>query len=378
MAIHYLDNSATTPLCEEAKRAVVAYADECFGNPSSLHRLGAQALIRLDNARSTVARAIGCEPRELYFTSCGSESNNTAVFGAARAKQRDGRHIVTTAMEHPSVLRCMAELEKEGFSVTYLKPDADGNISPQAIGEAVRADTVLVSMMYVNNETGAVLPVPSVKPALKAVGSRALVHSDCVQAFGKLPVRPETLGADLISVSGHKVHAPKGVGALYISRNARILPLIYGGGQERGMRSGTESTLLIEAFAAAVRSLPPCGESAERLSALWRDARQRLIALDGVVINSPDNALPYILNFSVTGIRSEVMMHHLESRDVFVSSGSACAKGGVSHVLAAQGIERSRADSAIRASFSRFTDAEDIDALVSAVADGISSLKRKK
>lgn len=378
MAIHYLDNSATTPLCEEAKRAVVAYADECFGNPSSLHRLGAQALIRLDNARSTVARAIGCEPRELYFTSCGSESNNTAVFGAARAKQRDGRHIVTTAMEHPSVLRCMAELEKEGFSVTYLKPDADGNISPQAIGEAVRADTVLVSMMYVNNETGAVLPVPSVKPALKAVGSRALVHSDCVQAFGKLPVRPETLGADLISVSGHKVHAPKGVGALYISRNARILPLIYGGGQERGMRSGTESTLLIEAFAAAVRSLPPCGESAERLSALWRDARQRLSALDGVVINSPDNALPYILNFSVTGIRSEVMMHHLESRDVFVSSGSACAKGGVSHVLAAQGIERSRADSAIRASFSRFTDAEDIDALVSAVADGISSLKRKK
>lgn len=378
MAIHYLDNSATTPLCEEAKRAVVAYADECFGNPSSLHRLGAQALIRLDNARSTVARAIGCEPRELYFTSCGSESNNTAVFGAARAKQRDGRHIVTTAMEHPSVLRCMAELEKEGFSITYLKPDADGNISPQAIGEAVRADTVLVSMMYVNNETGAVLPVPSVKPVLKAVGSRALVHSDCVQAFGKLPVRPETLGADLISVSGHKVHAPKGVGALYISRNARILPLIYGGGQERGMRSGTESTLLIEAFAAAVRSLPPCGESAERLSALWRDARQRLSALDGVVINSPDNALPYILNFSVTGIRSEVMMHHLESRDVFVSSGSACAKGGVSHVLAAQGIERSRADSAIRASFSRFTDAEDIDALVSAVADGISSLKRKK
>lgn len=378
MAIHYLDNSATTPLCEEAKRAVVAYADECFGNPSSLHRLGAQALIRLDNARSTVARAIGCEPRELYFTSCGSESNNTAVFGAARAKQRDGRHIVTTAMEHPSVLRCMAELEKEGFSVTYLKPDADGNISPQAIGEAVHADTVLVSMMYVNNETGAVLPVPSVKPALKAVGSRALVHSDCVQAFGKLPVRPETLGADLISVSGHKVHAPKGVGALYISRNVRILPLIYGGGQERGMRSGTESTLLIEAFAAAVRSLPPCGESAERLSALWRDARQRLSALDGVVINSPDNALPYILNFSVTGIRSEVMMHHLESRDVFVSSGSACAKGGVSHVLAAQGIERSRADSAIRASFSRFTDDEDIDALVSAVADGISSLKRKK
>lgn len=378
MAIHYLDNSATTPLCDDAKRAISAYMEECFGNPSSMHLLGAQALVKLDNARSAIARAVGCQPKEIYFTSCGSEANNTAIFGAAHAKKREGNHLVTTAIEHPSVLKCFEQLEKEGFSVTYLKPDSSGHISEQAIRDAVRQDTILVSMMYVNNETGSVLPVSAIKPALKAVGSNALVHIDCVQAFGKLPVRPEALGADLVTLSGHKVHAPKGIGALYVSQKARILPLIYGGGQEKGLRSGTESTLLIEGFAAAVNAMPPVKEQTEGMRALWSDARDRLRAIDGVVINSPDDALPYVLNFSVEGIRSEVMMHHLEAHEVYVSSGSACAKGGVSHVLAAQGISRSLADSAIRASFSRFTTEDDIDALVDAVAQGVRLLKRRK
>ncbi len=377
MAMHYLDNSATTPLCSEVKQAIRDHL-ESFGNPSSMHLLGAQALIGLDNARSAVARAVGCQPKELYFTSCGSEANNTAIFGAVRAKKREGSHLVTTAIEHPSVLKCFEQLEKEGFSVTYIQPDASGRISEQAVRDAVRKDTVLVSMMYVNNETGAILPVSSIKPALKSVGSNALVHSDCVQAFGKLPVRPEALGADLITLSGHKVHAPKGIGALYVSQKARILPLIYGGGQEKGLRSGTESTLLIEAFAAAVTAMPPLKEAHERVGALWSDARERLSAIDGVILNSPEDALPYVLNFSVQGIRSEVMMHHLEAHEVYVSSGSACAKGGVSHVLAAQGISRPVADSAIRASFSRYTAQDDIDALVDAVEQGVRLLKRRK
>lgn len=378
MATHYLDNSATTPLCDKAKNAIAAYMDTCFGNPSSMHLLGAQALVKLDAARDIIARAVGCQAKELYFTSCGSEANNTAVFGAVRAKRREGNHLVTTAIEHPSVLNCFKQLEKDGFSVTYIKPDSDGNISEQSVRDAVRADTILVSMMYVNNETGAILPVSSIKPSLKAVGSSALIHSDCVQAFGKLPIRPATLGADLVTVSGHKLHAPKGIGALYLSQNARILPLIYGGGQEKGLRSGTEATLLIEGFAAAVSDLGSVKDNLEKLLTLCKNARERLSALDGVVINSPENALPYILNFSVEGIRSEIMMHHLEAREIYVSSGSACAKGGVSHVLSAQGLSRSRADSAIRASFSRFTDKGDIDALIDAVSQGVSTLKRRK
>ena len=378
MEIHYLDNSATTPVCDEAKAAMAAFVSDCCGNPSSMHAIGAQALVHLDEARAAVAKAIGCKPGELYFTSCGSESNNTAVFGAAYAKRHAGRHIVTTAVEHPSVLEAMKRLEGEGFEVTYITPASDGNISPEQVASAVRADTVLVSMMAVNNETGAVMPVSQIKPALKAVGSSALVHCDCVQAFGKIPVRPSALGADLITVSGHKVHAPKGIGALYIAQNVHIRPYIVGGGQERGMRSGTESTLLIEGFAAAVGALPELKGELEKITALRDRAVAGLSKLEGLEFNSPANALPYIINFSCVGIRSEVMMHFLEMKGVYVSGASACARGAVSHVLTAQGLSRSRADSAIRVSLSRFTTDGDIDALISAVTDGLAILKRRK
>lgn len=378
MKIHYLDNSATSPLCDEAKNAIKYCIENHFGNPSSMHLLGAEALSRLDSAREAVATALGCLPKEVYFTSCGTEANNTAIFGAAYARRRDGNHLVTTKIEHPSVLKAFERLEKEGFEVTYISPDSEGNVSTESIASAVRKDTVLVSIMAVNNETGAILPVSSVKPALRAVGSSAYVHSDCVQAFGKIPVRPELLGTDLISVSGHKIHAPKGIGALYVSKNVRILPLLVGGGQEKGLRSGTESTLLIDAFAAAVKALPDVKRSLEEISKLQSHLVSGLSALDTVVINSPKDALPYIVNFSAEKVRSEIMMHHLEASGCYVSSGSACAKGGVSHVLAAQGISRQRADSAIRVSLSRFTTEEDIDALIKGVELGVNLLKKRK
>ncbi|MBP5618181.1 MAG: cysteine desulfurase [Clostridia bacterium] len=375
--VHYLDNSATTPLCAEAK-AALAQAADAFGNPSSLHALGAAALASLNEARATVAAAIGCAPREVIFTSGGSEANNTALFGAARAKARQGRHIVASAVEHPSVLNALSALEKEGFTVTLVPPDGQGRIAPEAVIAALRPDTVLVSLMAVNNETGALFPTAAIKPALKAVGSSALVHVDGVQAFGKIALRPETVGADLISVSGHKIHAPKGVGALYLSKNARILPLIHGGGQEFGLRSGTESTLLIAAFAAAVKALPDRKAALDKVQALRDDAVRRLCALPGVVLNSPEDGLPYLFNFSVEGIRSETLLHFLESREIYVSSGSACAKGRASHVLTAQGLPRDRIDSALRVSFSRFSTPADVDALVAAVAEGAATLKRKK
>ncbi len=375
--MHYLDNSATTPLCPEAKAAMQAALDD-FGNPSSLYSLGAQALSRLDECRSAVAAAIGCKPKEVVFTSGGTESNNTALLGAARAKRREGRHIVTSAIEHPSVLNTLARLEQDGFEVTYLKPDASGRLSAEAVAAACRRDTVLVSLMAVNNETGARLPIAAVKPALRAVGSTALVHCDGVQAFGKLSLRPEEIGADLISVSAHKIHGPKGIGALCLAGGVRIPPLLTGGGQEGGLRSGTESTVLIRGFAAAARALPDRKTALAAVQALRDDAVARLTALPGVTLNSPADALPYLFNLSVEGLRSETLLHFLESRDIFVSSGSACARGKVSHVLAAQGLSRSRADSALRISLSRFTAPEDIDALVAALSDGIATLKRKK
>lgn len=375
--MHYLDNSATTPLCPEAKAAMQAALDD-FGNPSSLYSLGAQALSRLDECRSAVAAAIGCKPKEVVFTSGGTESNNTALLGAARAKRREGRHIVSSAIEHPSVLNTLARLEQDGFEVTYLKPDASGRLSAEAVAAACRRDTVLVSLMAVNNETGARLPIAAVKPALRAVGSTALVHCDGVQAFGKLSLRPEEIGADLISVSAHKIHGPKGIGALCLAGGVRIPPLLTGGGQEGGLRSGTESTVLIRGFAAAARALPDRKTALAAVQALRDDAVARLTALPGVTLNSPADALPYLFNLSVEGLRSETLLHFLESRDIFVSSGSACARGKVSHVLAAQGLSRSRADSALRISLSRFTAPEDIDALVAALSDGIATLKRKK
>ncbi len=375
--MHYLDNSATTPLCQEAITAMTN-AMARFGNPSSLHVLGAEALMALDNARQNISVFLGCEAKELYFTSCGSEANNTALFGAARAMKRRGKRIITTAIEHHSVLNAAKALEGEGFEVIYLKPDSEGVITAEAVADALTEDTILVSIMYVNNETGAIMPIPEIAAAIKASGCGALFHTDCVQAFGKLPFTVRSLGADLVSVSGHKIHGPKGVGALFVKNGCRILPFIYGGGQEKGMRSGTEPTLLIEGFSAAVSALPDLKGELNRIDTLRKKCVNGLTALKGVTVNSGDGALPYIINISVAGIRSEVMLHWLESKGIYVSSGSACAKGESSHVLMAQGVSRQSADSAVRISMSHFTAEEDIDALVDAVGQGIDKLVRRR
>ncbi len=376
--IHYLDNTATTPLCQEAICAMTDYMKSDFGNPSSLHMLGINASVRIDNCRKIIADRLGCDKNEIYFTSCGSESNNTAIFGAVKAKHRDGNRIVTTATEHHSVLNCMEQLEKDGFEVIYLAPDSDGKISEEKIFNAVTKETILVSIMAVNNETGAINPVDCIKKAVKSAGSSALIHIDGVQAFGKIDLSPIKNGADLITVSAHKIHGPKGIGALYVKKGVRILPLILGGGQEKGLRSGTESTLLIEGFAGAVSALPNYKKTNDRISELNRYLRERLAETDGVTVNSHQSGLPYILNFSCEGIRSETMLHHLERSEVYVSSGSACAKGEKSHVLKAMGLPDSRIDSAIRVSFSRFTTVDDIDALIDGIKDGFNKLTRSK
>ncbi len=376
--IHYLDNSATTPLCQEAIFRMTEYMQTDFGNPSSLHTLGINASVKLEKCRRTIADKLGCDKDELYFTSCGSEGNNLAVFGAVKAKRRDGNRIVTTATEHPSVANCMKQLENEGFEVIYLTPDSDGKISEEKIFAAVTKGTILVSIMAVNNETGAKMPIESIKRAVTAAGSDALIHIDGVQAFGKIDLSPLKNHADLITVSAHKIHGPKGIGALYIRKGVRILPLILGGGQEKGIRSGTESTLLAEGFAGAVSALPSYKASYAHAEKLNRYLRARLSEIDGVTVNSTEDALPYVLNFSCEGIRSETMLHHLERSEVYVSSGSACAKGERSYVLKAMGLSDRIIDSAIRVSLSRFSTEDDIDALIAGIKDGINKLIRSK
>lgn len=375
--MHYLDNSATTPLCQAAITAMTESMAR-FGNPSSLHLLGAEALTALDDTRQAMARRLGCEAKELYFTSGGSEANNTALFGAARAMKRRGKRVITTAIEHHSVLNAAKALESEGFEVIYLKPDERGVVTAEAVSEALTDDTVLVSVMYVNNETGAIMPVGEIASAIKASGCGAIFHTDCVQALGKLPLNLRSLGADVVSVSAHKIHGPKGVGALYVKSGCRLLPFIYGGGQERGFRSGTEPTILIDGFGAALSDMPDLKAELERVKALRDDCVAKLSQLKGVVLNSHTDGLPYIINFSVSGVRSEVMLHWLEAKNIFVSSGSACAKGESSHVLAAQGVNRQLADSALRVSMSHLTSSEDLEALVSAVAEGIDKLVKRR
>lgn len=374
----YLDNSATTKVCDEAAKKVLELMVEKYGNPSSLHQKGFEAEQEIQKARAALANALSCEEREIIFTSGGTEANNLAIFGAAAALRRRGGRIVTTAIEHSSVLESCRQLEKEGFEVVYLTPRGDGTVSEEQLRNAVTADTILVSVMKINNETGAILPVECIKRIVTAKKAPALVHVDAVQAFGKLSVKPQRMGADLLTLSAHKIHGPKGVGALYLQKNARILPRAFGGEQERKLRPGTESAALIAGFGAAVEALPDLAAEYEEIRALNTYLREKLRGLDGVVINSDENALPYLLNFSVPGVRSETMLHHLAADRVFVSSGSACAKGRQSHVLAAMGLEPKRVVSAIRVSFGRYNTKDDVDALLSSLQTGINSLARAR
>lgn len=374
--IVYLDNSSTTKPCAAAVQRMTEAMTENWGNPSSLHRLGVVAQLEMDAARWLLAEKLSCKPGEVYFTGGGTEANNLALRGAVYAGKRRGDKIVTTAVEHPSVLETVAALEREGFQVVRLAPDSSGRVPDQALDEAIDEKTILVSVMYVNNETGAVQPVEAAAAAIRRKKAPALLHCDCVQAFGKLPVKPARLGADLLTVSAHKIHGPKGVGALYVSEKARIVPTLFGGGQERALRPGTESTPLIAGFRGALEELPEPGPALARMTRLRDYAREKLLATGQAQINSASDALPYILNFSCPGLRSEILLHDLESADIFVSSGSACAKGKGSYVLRAQGISDRLADSAIRVSFSRYNTEADVDALADALAASAARRRR--
>lgn len=374
----YLDNSATTRVCEKSAEKVLELMTQCYGNPSSLHKKGLEAQREVAHARQAVAVSLGAQPREIIFTSGGTEANNLAVLGGAAAGRRRGKRIVTTAIEHPSVLEPMRQLEKEGFEVVFLTPDTDGRVPEEAVLKAVTGDTILISVMAVNNELGSIQPIGVLKKAVKRAGAPALVHVDGVQAYGKLPLRPEKLGIDLLTVSGHKIHGPKGVGALYVSKNARILPRTFGGGQERELRPGTEAAPLIAGLGAAVEELPDWRQAYSRMEKLRDYTLQKLSGLEGVEVNSPVEGLPYLLNFSALGIRSETMLHFLAQRGIYVSSGSACAKGKQSHVLKAAGLPDSRISSAIRVGFSRENTERDADALAEGVREGLACLARAR
>lgn len=370
----YLDNAATTRVCPEAAEAALRMMTETYGNPSSTYRLGREAKAAVDTARRQVATALGCTPDEVYFTSCGSEGDNWALISGARLMRHQGKHIISSAVEHDAVRRSLDFLEKEGFEITRLQPDACGGISAEQVRQALRADTILVSLMMVNNETGAVTDIAEISRTLKAANSRALLHTDAVQGFLKVPFRAKTLGADLITISGHKIHAPKGIGALYIRSGLKLPPYILGGGQERGMRAGTEATPQIAAFGAAAAAgkerMP--GATAE-MARLRAHAIERLTAeIEGLVVIG--GGAPHILGISLPGYRSEVLMNFLEAREIFTSKSSACKKGGRSHVLEAMGLPSNVIDGALRISFSRFTTQQEVDALCDALREAKQSL----
>lgn len=374
---HYLDNSATTQVLKEAADEAFRLMVEDYGNPSSLHTRGFLAKKRLESAREAIANRLGAQPEEVFFTGGGTEANNLALLGGALARKRLGRKIVTTAIEHDSVLNAARELERQGFQVTYVQPESDGNLDPDKLAEAIDRDTVLVSVMLCNNETGALLPVQAAARAIKRREAPALLHTDCVQAFCKVDFSPKKLGADLCTISGHKIHGPKGVGALYVKKGVRILPQTFGGGQEKGLRSGTESLPLIGAFAKAAELAPRPGDLLARMEDLQKLLRQELLSIPGVRINSPSGGLPYILNFSPMGVRAETMLHFLAGRGVFVSAGSACGKAKPSHVLEAMGLPREQVASALRASFSRFSTGEDAAALAEGIRAGLACLEKE-
>ncbi len=374
MTGHYLDNSATTPVLPQAAQKALALMTEEFGNPSSLHALGGRAREALDAARAQVAAALGAQPEEIVFTSGGTESNNLAILGGATALRRRGDHIVTTAIEHESVLRAVTWLEEEGFRVTRLSPDARGHLDPETVAAAIEEKTVLVSLMLVNNEVGSILPVEAAARAIRRRRAPALLHVDAVQAFGKLAFTPARLGADLLTVSGHKIHAPKGSGALYIRRGVHLSPRALGGGQEKGLRSGTEALPALGAFGVAAAALPSPRETLPTVTALRDRLIAGLTALPGVAVNSPEDALPYVVNFSAGRVKAQTMLNFLSERQVYVSAGSACGKAAPSHVLTAMGLPPERIASALRVSFSRFSTPEDVDTLLEALQEGLATL----
>ena len=364
----YLDNAATTQVCPEAAQAAVRAMTRDFGNPSSRYPLGKAAASAMAAARWEVAAALGCGADEVFFTSCGTEGDNWAIQGALELGRRRGRHIITTAFEHSAVLEPCKALEREGYEVTYLKPGKSGHISMADLRNALRPDTVLVSIMLVNNELGTVQDLAGAAGAIKEAGSPALLHTDAVQGFLKIPFTPKGLGADLLTVSGHKIRAPKGIGALYIRRGLRFPPLLLGGGQENGLRPGTEPTAQIAAFAAACRlGRETRDEYTPRMSALKQYALESLLSALPELRQVGVGDAPHILCLTLPGYKSEVLVRVLGDLGVCVSAGSACHQGKPSHVIAALKLPKKVSGGVIRLSFGPETDKGDIDACADAL-----------
>lgn len=374
---HYFDNSATTKVCDEAAAAALDAMTQVYGNPSSTHTKGREANKLLAASRKQVSNALGCMPEELFFTSCGSESDNWAIMNGADLNKRNGRHIISSAVEHDAVRKSLAELEARGYEITLLKPDSTGAISAAQVKEALRDDTCLVSLMMINNETGAVTDINAVSKILKEKGSKALLHSDAVQAFMKCRFQAKTLGADMISISGHKIHAPKGIGALYIRKGLNLKSFIVGGAQESGKRAGTESMPLIAAFGAACET---ASNSLETNIKIMSDLKEYIT--DGLAQNISGlkyikTDAPHILSITLPGYRSEVLMNYLEAENIFVSKSSACKKGARSHVLEAIGMSATDIDGALRIGISRMNTREDADALIQALKTAHDTLSHR-
>lgn len=364
----YFDNSATTRAYPEVVETVAKVMLEDYGNPSSLHNKGLDAEHYVRDAAKIVAKHLKCQPEEIIFTSGGTESNNMAIIGSVLARRRHGKHIVVSSIEHASVLSVMAFLQNEGYEVTYVGTDASGHVNPEEFAAAVREDTILASCMHVNNEIGAVQPIAEIAKLIKEKNKDIYFHVDCIQSFGKIPVIPKTMGADLISVSGHKIHGPKGSGFLYVKKGLLIRPIIYGGGQQKGMRSGTENVPGIAGLGKAIElTFTNFDEKMTKVSALKQHLVEELTKLPEVFSNSHE--APHIASISFVGVRAEVMLHTLENEGIFVSSGSACSsnKKRESAVLTSIGLDEPKIESTLRFSFGEDNTMEEVDEVVAVI-----------
>lgn len=378
----YLDNSATTRCSAAAADIMVKVLKEDFGNPSSMHIKGVEGEKYVKSSLAAIAKALKVNEKEILFTSGGTESDNLALIGAAEANKRAGRHIITTVYEHPAILETCRYLEEQGYEVAYIPVDEHGVVRLDALKEALREDTILVSMMYVNNEIGAVLPVEEVSGIIKEYNKNIIFHVDGVQGFGKYTIHPKKAGIDMLSVSGHKIHGPKGVGFLYVSDKVKLKPIIFGGGQQKGMRSGTENVPGIAGLGVAVSEI--CAELEEKADALYELKAgfvKELEEMDGVTLNgfTDRRSAPHIVSASFEGIRSEVLLHALEDKGIYVSAGSACAsnkKKEASKTLVAIGLKKDLLDSTIRFSFSFDTTKEELDYTIEALKQVLPLLRK--
>ena len=377
----YLDNSATTRSYDSVRELVGKVMCEDYGNPSSMHRKGMEAERYVREARENIARTLKVQDKEIIFTSGGTESNNMALIGGAMANKRAGNHIITTRIEHASVYNPLAFLESQGFSVTYLDVDRKGHISLSDLQEALRPETILVSIMYVNNEIGAVEPVEEIGRIVKAYRPSILFHVDAIQAYGKYEIRPKKQNIDLLSVSGHKIHGPKGVGFLYLNEKAKVRPLLFGGGQQRDMRSGTENVPGAAGLGLAAKEMyTGFSDRIRKMTELKDYFIDRVSELEGITVNSEKGleSAPQIISVSFQGVRGEVLLHALEDRDIYVSSGSACSSNhpAISGTLKAVGVKKDLLDSTIRFSLGIYNTKEQLDYTVDVLKELLPVLRR--